>query len=450
MKNPAQNDQVPATASAPPLVAIVGRPNVGKSTLFNRLLGRRVAVVHDEAGTTRDRIYGEVEWSGRYFQVVDTGGLVPGRSDDLTAAVGEQVMAAVRESALCLLVVDLKDGLTPLDREVAQVIRETGRPVIVAMNKMDSKKGEENQGDFSEFGFVDLVAVSALHGLAIGDLLDLVLERLPDYRLPPQAEGTKIAIVGRPNVGKSTLVNAFLGEERVVVDATPGTTRDAVDTPFSWREKDFVLIDTAGLLKKSHSQSALSRFSMSRTVHSIDRADVVLLLLEVEQTPTRVDTHFIDMALEKGKACVIGVNKWDLARGINRKEYMRSVRDSLPFAGFLPVVFFSALKKQSLDEVLDACDSAASERKREIPTGILNRVVQQAREGTAPRRMKGKQLKIFYAVQVRSGPPLFRLFVNDPSLMPSAYEHYLSNRLREAFGFEGTPLRFDLKSRPRS
>jgi GTP-binding protein len=438
-----------AIKSSPPLVAIVGRPNVGKSTLFNRLLGRRVAVVHDEAGTTRDRIYGEVSWDGRYFQVVDTGGLVPGHSEGLAAAVGEQVMAAVRESALCLLVVDLKDGLTHLDREVAQVIRETGKPVIVAMNKMDSKQGEDNQGEFASLGFDAPAPVSALHGLAIGELLDLILERLPDYRLPPQTEGTNIAIVGRPNVGKSTLVNALLGEERVVVDSTPGTTRDAVDTPFPWRGKDYILVDTAGLLKKSHSQSALSRFSMSRTVRSIDRTDVVLLLLEVSQPPTRVDTHFIEMALEKGKACVIGVNKWDLARGINQRGYLQTVRDSLPFAGFLPVVFFSALKKQSLDSAMEACDYAATERRREVPTGILNRVVQQAREGTAPRRMRGKQLKIFYAVQVHSGPPLFRLFVNDPSLMPPAYEHYLSNRLREAFGFEGTPLRFELKARSR-
>lgn len=437
----------PAGESRPPLVAIVGRPNVGKSTLFNRLLGRRVAVVHDEAGTTRDRIYGEVEWSGRYFRVVDTGGLVPGRSEGITTAVGGQVLAAIRDADLCLLVADLKDGLTPDDREVARIIRSAGKPAIVAANKLDSGKAAGNEAEFSALGFGDLVAVSALHGLAIGDLLDLILERLPDYRLPPKAPGTNVAIVGRPNVGKSTLVNALLGEERVVVDATPGTTRDAVDTPFQWRGKDFVLVDTAGLLKKSHSQSALSRFSMSRTVRSIDRADAVLLLLEAGQPPTRVDTHFIEMALAKGKACVLGVNKWDLARGTGRKEYLRSVRESLPFAGFLPVVFLSALKRQSLDSVMEACDYAAAERKKEVPTGILNRVIQQAREGTAPRRMKGRQLKIFYAVQVRAGPPLVRLFVNDPSLLPPAYEHYLANRLREAFGFEGTPIRFELKAR---
>jgi len=317
------------------------------------------------------------------------------------------------------------------------------------MNKMDSGRGELNQGEFSALGFADIIPVSALHGLGIGELLELMLDCLPDYRLPPEMEGTAIAIVGRPNVGKSTLVNAFLEEERVVVDAEPGTTRDAVDTPFRWRDKDFLLIDTAGLLKKSHSQSVISFFSLSRTVRSIDRADVVLLLLEVSQTPTRVDTHFIQMALEKGKACVIGVNKWDLARGINRKEYLRSVRESLPFALFLPVVFFSALKKQSLDSVMEACDCAVGERRREVSTGILNRVIQTAREQTAPRRLRGKQLKIYYAVQVRTAPPLFRLFVNDPSLMPPNYEHYLANRLREAFGFEGSPIRFEAKARTR-
>lgn len=433
----------------PPLVAIVGRPNVGKSTLFNRLLGRRVAVVHDLPGTTRDRIYGELEWQHHCFQIVDTGGLLPGKSTGISGLILQQAQVAIKAAQLCLLVVDIRDGLTPLDTEVASLLRRGGKEVVVVMNKADGKEAEWEPGAFYRLGFEDCLLVSALHGLRVGELLDVIVEKLPSYSLPPRRRRTAIAVVGRPNVGKSTLINRLLGEERILVDEKPGTTRDTVDTLLQWGEREFLLLDTAGLLRKAHHHSAVERFSLSRTRRAISRADVVLLLLEGGTLPTRVDSSFIQIALEWGKACLIGVNKWDISGSLTTEEYQSLLQRRLPFAGFLPVIFFSALRKHALPELMEACDYVDGQRRRSVQTGILNRVLEQAQLLVSPPRREHKKFKIYYATQVKTAPPVFRLFVNDPRLLSKNYRGYLINSLRRAFGFEGVPIGLGLTKRPR-
>ena len=433
----------------PPLVAIVGRPNVGKSTLFNRLIGHRVAVVHSEAGTTRDRIYGDVTWDNTWFQLVDTGGLIPGARQGLNPKIIRQVEEAISEAGLCLLVVDVQDGLTPLDEEVAALLRRQGKSVIVAANKADNAELELGGSDFTRLGFDLCLPISATHGLGINDILSAIIEKIPPCPPPSGELHTSLAIVGRPNVGKSTLVNRLVGGDRVVVDAVPGTTRDAIDTPFNWEGREFTLIDTAGLHRRSHSQSALDFFSLSRTRRGIKRSDLVLLLLETPHPPTRVDANFIKLALTAGKGCVLGINKWDLAGSLSREEYQEMVRHQLRFAGFLPMVFFSGLTGQGIKEMMETVIYVAGQREQMISTGVLNRVIQQAQEQVSARRRKHKKFRIFYATQVRTAPPVFRLFVNDPEIMAENYEKYLQNALRKAFGFEGVPLKFVLKKRSR-
>lgn len=430
-----------------PLVAVVGRPNVGKSTLFNRLIGRRVSVVHSEAGTTRDRIYGEVHWDNRSFQLIDTGGLVPGGEEGLEEKIAFQVEAAVREAELCLLVADIRDGLTPLDEEVALVLRRQGKTVILVLNKADNLELELGESEFARLGFAASFPISALHGLGINDLLDAVIERLPKATASIPRRPTTLAVVGRPNVGKSTLVNRLSGSERVVVNDIPGTTRDAVDIPIQWRGRDLKLIDTAGLLRRSHSQAPLDFFGLHRTREGIKRSDVVLLLLEAPEIPTRTDANFIKLALDSGKGCIIGVNKWDLSGSLTRREYRNILEQKLPFAGFLPVVFFSGLKGTGLRSLMETVFLVASRRAVKIGTGVLNRIFEQGQAKVPGRRRKHSSLKIFYAVQVRTAPPVIRLFVNDPELLSDNYRKYLEKTLREAGGFEGVPLRFELKKR---
>ncbi|MDP8237390.1 MAG: ribosome biogenesis GTPase Der [Candidatus Erginobacter occultus] len=430
-----------------PLVAVVGRPNVGKSTLFNRLIGRRVAVVHNEAGTTRDRIYGQVHWDNRAFRLVDTGGLIPGGQEGLEEKIALQVAAAVGEADLCLLTADIQEGLNPLDGEVARVLRHRGKTVIVALNKADNPELELGESEFARLGFAPVFPISALHGLGIGELLDAVIACLPRASAPLRPRPPSLAVVGRPNVGKSTLVNRLAGSDRVVVDDRPGTTRDAVDTAIVWRSRELNLIDTAGLQRRSQGQSPLDFFSLHRTRKGIERSDVVLLLMETPEAPTRTDANFIKMALDSGKGCILGINKWDLSGRLTRREYRRTLEYKLPFAGFLPVIFFSGLTGTGLRPLMETVFLVASRRAEKISTGVLNRILSQAQEKVPGRRRKHSSLRIFYAVQTRTAPPVIRLFVNNPELLSDNYRKYLERILRAACGFEGVPIRFELRKR---
>ncbi len=430
-----------------PLVAIVGRPNVGKSTLFNRLIGRRVAVVHSEGGTTRDRIYGEVHWDNRSFQLVDTGGLIPGGEEGLDPKIARQVQEAVKEAELTLLVTDIQEGLHPLDAEVARVLRKRGKKVIPVLNKADNSELEMGEGEFGRLGFSPAFPVSALHGLGINDLLDAVIGQLPHRSAPRLSRPPALVVVGRPNVGKSTLVNRLAGSDRVVVDHRPGTTRDAVDTLIRWRQRELNLIDTAGLQRRSREQSPLDFYSLSRTREGIKRADLVLLLLEAPRPPTRTDANFIKLSLENGKGCIIGANKWDLVGRMPRREYLEEIRHKLPFAGFLPVAFFSGLTGTGIRPLMETVFRVAARREGKVSTGVLNRVLGEAQAKVPARRRKHSSFRIFYAVQTRTAPPLIRLFVNDPELLSENYRKFLENKLRAACGFEGVPIRFELRKR---
>ncbi len=435
-----------ADTSPLPLAAIVGRPNVGKSQLFNRLVGRRVAVVHGEAGTTRDRIFGEVEWEGRRFQLVDTGGMIdPGTP--LEEGMMKQLREAIAAADLCVLAVDAQAGLHPSDSQAAAFLRRTGKPVLVAAGKADNEDLRSAAGpEFSRLGFPEIYPVSAVHGLGTGRLLDGLAARLPAAAPPPLPPRATIALVGRPNVGKSTLANRILNEERVLVDSLPGTTRDAVAAAFTLEGRPWLLIDTAGVFRKPSSRSAVERYSLNRVQDSIARSDLVLLLLEKFQPPTRADAAIIHQALESGKGCVIGVNKWDLPGDLSFREYHRRLRGLLPYAGFIPLVFFSALTGQGVARLLEACEYVAAQRERKVRTPVLNRVVQLAQARSPLPSRSGKRPKIFYAVQVATAPPRFRLYVSHPRLVASSGRIYLINQIRRALGFEGVPLRLEFRA----
>lgn len=434
------------------MVAIVGRPNVGKSALFNRLIGRRLAIVEDQPGITRDRLYAETSWRGRSFRVVDTGGYVVGASESITAQVRAQAERAMEEADVILFVVDATAGVLPEDRELAQRLRAGRRPVLLVVNKTDIPRPEAHY-EFYELALGDPYPVSAMHGLGIGELLDAVTAMLPEPAAEPAAEtAIRVAVVGRPNVGKSSLVNAILGEERVVVDAAPGTTRDAVDTFFRRGERAFTLVDTAGLRRKSRIDQRVERYSAGRSLGAIDRADVVVLVLDATQPVVEQDLEIARYAQERGRAFVVAVSKWDLASAtpaLHRAAGDR-LRTALRFAAYAPIVATSAKRRWGIPELLDAVAAAAAAHARRIPTGPLNRVIAAAEEAHHPPADRaGRQGKIYYATQRAAKPPTIICFVNDPELFPDEYQRYLEHRLREAFDFRGTPIRLEFRSRPR-
>ena len=430
---------------ARPIVAIVGRPNVGKSTLFNRLVGYRKAIVDPLAGLTRDRLYGVADWRGRELTVVDTAGL--GLAEDATVA---QTRVAIEEAQVIVLLLDVRDGLLPLDRDIAQMLRRSRRPVVVAANKADDPSQSYFAHEVAELGFREPVLVSAQHGIGVDELLDRVLELVPpEEELQPAEEATaRLAIMGRPNVGKSSLLNALLGDERAVVSETPGTTRDPVDTELVFDGLPVVLVDTAGIRRKSSARDRLERYSLLRGIRAMERADAVLLVLDAAEGVLSQDQHVAGYALEAGKGVVLVVNKVDLVEPELRRAaaWRDGLRRTFKFAPDPPVVACSAKTGQGIDRILPAALEVVGQRRLRVPTNELNRVLREAFLERPPPSFRGKRLSLDFATQAASETPTLVLFVNDVRLLHFSYRRYLENRLRARFGFVGNPIRIVLRS----
>lgn len=427
-----------------PLVAVVGRPNVGKSTFFNKIVGWRVSIVEDIPGVTRDRIYAEAEWSGVHFGLIDTGGIEPDSQDIILSQMRQQAQVAMDMADIILFMVDGREGLTAADREVGAMLRRTGRKVVVAVNKVDTKDLPDNFYDFYELGLGDPVPISSANMLNLGDLLDEIVKNFPVGAGEEEDEAIRIAMIGKPNVGKSSLINRLLGEERVIVSPIAGTTRDSVDTPFAWQGQDYLLIDTAGIRRKSRVSENIERFSVLRAVAAIERCDVCVLMIDGQEGITEQDKKIAGIAHEAGKGIVIAVNKWDLVKKETNtmSRFRRELARELAFMSYAPAVFISALTGQRVDQVLETAHMVAENRAMRVSTGQLNTVITDATMMKQPPSDKGRRLKIYYVTQVGVKPPLFSFKINSRPLMHFSYSRYLENRIREAFGFAGTPLKF--------
>ena len=432
------------------LVAIVGRPNVGKSTLFNRLTGTKQAIVYDEPGVTRDRVYGTVEWNGRRVDMVDTGGFVPRSAERFDAAVREQVDIAIEDADLILFVVDVTTGLTDLDDEMAQKLRATEKPVLVVANKADNQERRWMASEFYQLGLGEVYPVSGTNGIGTGELLDALVAELPEE---PDGHGvderTHIAIIGRPNVGKSSLINTILGHERSIVTEVSGTTRDAVHSEVRFEGEELVLVDTAGLRKRAKIKENVEFYASLRSERAIREGDVCVLLLDATVGLENQDTRVLKQAEEKQKGMLIAVNKWDLVPKDSKtaKRYEEYFRQMLETLDHVPIVFVSALTRQRVYRLLDVALKVAQERKKRIDTSALNDVVQQAVAAHHPPTWRGNYVEIKYATQVETAPPVFVFFCNHPQGVKTSYKRYLENRLRDAFGFEGVPLVLKFKQK---
>ncbi len=451
------------------VVALVGRPNVGKSTLFNRLIGARTAIVEDLPGTTRDRIYGEAEWSGVSFVVIDTGGLEAQKTAEYRAErpgvaplardsarfvteITNQAQIAVEEADVIVLVVDGKDGLTAADEDLAEFLQQTTKPILLAVNKAESEQRRQNAAEFWALGAGEPVPISAFHGIGVGDLLDLIAAELSDSPVRDETEedDVAIALVGRPNVGKSSLLNTLLGQDRAIVSEIAGTTRDPIDTEMVYHGQNVTLIDTAGVRRRGRVEPGIEKYSVLRSMRSIDRADVALLLIDGVEGVTAQDAHIAGHVLEAHKSVVVLVNKWDIVEKNTQTmvEYTRRVREELKFLDYVPVLFISALTRQRVQKVLPTALAVAAERRHRIPTSELNGVIQDAYHRSPPATKQMRPFRIYYATQASVEPPTFILFVNDPELAHFSYLRYLDNQLRRHHPFVGTPIRIRL--RPRS
>ncbi len=466
-----------------PLVAIVGRPNVGKSTFFNRMIGERVAIVEDMPGTTRDRIYGDTDWNGRDFTLIDTGGLelgtdIPvgqvglnGQPGDIMKRVQAQAQLAIEEADVIVFMVDTRTGITAADEEVAEMLRRTNKPVILAANKADNAARRLDAVEFYTLGLGEPITISSIQGTGTGDLLDVIVDALPPEEERPEEEEeedvVRVAIVGRPNVGKSSLLNAILGFQRAIVSAVPGTTRDTIDTEMELEGKKLILIDTAGIRRRGRVGPGVEKYSVLRASRAIDRCDVALLLVDASEGLAAQDTHIAGEIQDKSKGVVVVVNKWDLAQAQRRAEregdipkpseeiesaerYRKIIAEGLKFIPYAPIVFASAKTGYHVQSLLETVLSIADMRFLRIPTSRLNEAVQDAVRRHNPTVNRGKVLKIYYATQARVNPPTFVFFVNDPQALHFSYERYLENQLRAAFGFKGTGIRMYFRARPKS
>jgi GTPase len=436
---------------AKPLVAIVGRPNVGKSTFFNRLVGRKISIVEDTPGVTRDRIYSDAEWLSYGFTVVDTGGIDPNKEDTILNQMILQAEIAIESADVILFLVDIRDGILPTDLEVAQMMRACKKPIIVVANKSDNISFDEAVYDFYELGFEQIFAISALQGLGIGDLLDSVVDHFnKDDALIEEDSRFKIAVVGKPNAGKSSLVNKILGENRTIVSDIPGTTRDAIDTEFEYQGEKALIIDTAGIRRKSRiSAKTIERYSVIRAFTAVRRADVTIILIDADEGLSDQDIKIAGYVHDEGKPCVVVVNKWDLIEKDTHtmNEFEKSIRNKLQFMPYVSIEFISALTGQRINKMLGVAKKAFDNSNRRITTGLLNDCVNEATTVVEPPSKNGRRLKVFYSTQVSVHPPSFVLFVNDPQLMHFSYERYLENFFRKTFDFSGTPIRLMKRNR---
>ncbi len=433
-----------------PLVAIVGRPNVGKSTLFNRLIGRRLAIVEDTPGVTRDRIYADAQWLTHTFTLIDTGGIEPDNEDIIAQQMRRQAELAIETADVILFLTDGREGLTAADEEVAAMLRKSNKPVVLAVNKLDAPKYHEAVYDFYNLGLGDPIIVSSGQGIGLGDLLDAVCADFPKEEAEEENKPLNIALVGKPNVGKSSLVNALLGEERCIVSNIPGTTRDAIDTPFSVDGQDYVLVDTAGIRRKrAVNDATIERYSVIRSLAAVRRADVVLIVCDAEQGLSEQDVKIAGYVHEEGKASVMLVNKWDLIEKDTHTmdKFKKDMQTDLAFMDYVPFLFISAKTGQRVQKVLECARRSYEQSIRRITTGTLNDVVNEAIAMTEPPAMSGKRLKIYYATQVSIQPPTFVIFVNDEKLVHFSYKRYMENYFRKTFGFEGTPMRLYFRNR---
>ena len=432
------------------IVAIVGRPNVGKSTIFNRILGERKSIVEDTPGVTRDRIYGKAEWLTKEFRVIDTGGIQLA-DQPFREEINMQVEIAIEEADTILFVVSGKDGITNDDEYIAKLLHRTNKPVILAVNKVDDFQQNNAIYEFYNLGLGDPIAVSGAHGIGIGDILDAMVESFPEKKLKDYDGMTRFCLIGRPNVGKSSLVNAILNQDRVIVSNIEGTTRDAIDTPFKREGKEYVVIDTAGIRKRGKVYENIEKYSVLRAMAAIERSDVVLVVIDGESGIREQDKHVAGFAHEAGKGVIIVYNKWDTVEKDERTmaKIEKEIRSHFLYLSYAPIVFTSALLKQRINTILPLIDTVHDASLLRIQTNVLNEVIMDAQLMTPPPTHKGKRLKIYYASQVAVAPPTIVLFVNEPELLHFSYKRYLENCLREAFGFEGTTLRILARERTR-
>ena len=427
-----------------PIVAVVGRPNVGKSTFFNKVIGRRISIVEDTPGVTRDRIYAETEWNGVEFAMIDTGGIEPDSTDIILSQMREQADIAMDTADVILFLVDGKDGLTSADREVANMLRRRGRNVILVVNKVDNPWLPDDFYDFYELGLGEPIPISAANMLNFGDLLDEIVNSFPREKYEEEEDAISIAVIGKPNVGKSSLINELIGEKRVIVSPIAGTTRDSIDTPFEKDGKRYMLIDTAGIRRKNRISENIEKYSIIRALAAIERSDVALLMIDASEGITEQDKKIAGLAHEAGKGIIVVVNKWDLVvkETNTMRDFRRRIDAEFPFMSYAPSVFISVKDHQRIDNVINLAKAVAENRALRVPTGQLNALITDATMMKQPPSDKGKRLKIYYCSQVGVKPPLFSFKINSRKLMHFSYARYLENKIREGFGFEGTSIKF--------
>lgn len=436
-----------------PIIAIVGRPNVGKSTLVNRLVGSRHSIVDDLPGVTRDRIYFDVEWQNKHFTIIDTGGIIPGDEDNIMVSIFDQAKIACEEADKIIFIVDGKDGVNPVDYDIANILRRSDKPVFLAVNKLDNPASQVMINDFYSLSIGEPVGISALHGSGgVGDLLDMVTEDFErdEQKTEEEEHAIRIAIVGRPNAGKSSIVNALLNQDRVIVSDVSGTTRDSIDSDITYNGNDFVIVDTAGIRKKSKVDYGVEKFAVDRAIRSIRNCDVALLVIDAVEGISDQDKKIASIVTEAGKGLIIAVNKWDLIENKQSNtinKFDKKLANEIPFLEFAPKIYISAKTKQRLTSIFDKASEVYAQATKRVSTGLLNKVVKELYSLNPPTSVKGKRLKILYTTQAGVQPPTFVLFTNNGDLLKDHYKKYIENKLREAFGFFGTPVRISVRER---